>query len=528
VLTESVSTEPLAGSTITLKPGGQTTTTGADGTYQFANIPPGEYELVAAPLDDRCLGQYATAKIRKANGDAKADLSLEFDADTHYNCANTTQQFVAADTVRDWSGDDEAWPVTTPFPIKLYGESTTRPWISSNGFLTFGPEGTAATGDSFPIPSDGTFGTPSAAIYPFWGDWVVDDSAAIATKTSGTAPNRQWIVEWRNVQRYGNDSVRVSFEIILGEDGSITFGYDGIDDHEIERGSQATVGIENPGGRVAFQYLHRYEALHDGLAVHFAPKAPETNYLNGTVTCAGEPVDSATVTVAGQSATTWSDGTYFLGDVPAKTQTVLLTIASGECAGTTTETVLVGADPPKVDFALQASAQGTGYTITETEIAYTSIAEEADLLDGDETAELPFPVRLYGQAYRSVSVVAQGSLEFGSANLYPFWGDWETDDESSVRAEVRGTAPNRQFVVEWRDVRHYADHGTRVTFQAILDEAGGFSYVYPGTDSTFVGSGGAATIGLETHDGTAGVIYADRLTVLRPGVALRIEPTPAA
>lgn len=533
VLTEAVSTEPIAGRTITLNPGGQTTTTGADGSYQFTNIAPGAYYVLASATDDRCLGQYATAEIYKTRGDAKADLTVNNDADPFYTCTETARPFTAADTVQtSWTGDDAAWKTTAPFPIKLYGESTTTPWISSNGLLTFGPEG-ATSPDHTAIPAPAEDGTPNTAAYPFWHDWVVDSSAAIATKTSGTAPNRQWIVEWRNVASYGNGEVRASFEIIFGEDGTVAYAYDGIDDNPIERGAEATVGVEGPGGAAGFQYLYSADLLHSGLGVTYTPKVTETGYVNGTITCAGQPVGGAVVSIAGQSLTTESDGGYFIGDIPAKTQTLLVTIPDGDCAGTVTRTVLIGEPMQPVDVTLHATAQGTGYTLTETDTAYTALGSDTTLAGADgyhtwTTVELPFAIHLYGQEHHSMSVGTEGTLDFANASLLPLRGDWEADSQSSVRTTVRGTAPNRQYVVEWRDVRLHTDTDTRVTFQAILDETGGFTYVYPGTDNSYIRSGGVSTIGLRAKDGLTALIYADRLPALRPGVALRIDPPTAA
>ncbi|MFC4072460.1 carboxypeptidase regulatory-like domain-containing protein [Actinoplanes subglobosus] len=527
VLTAAITTEPIAGRTITLNPGGLTTTTGADGSYQFTGVAPGAYYVLASTGDSRCLGQYASAEVYKTGGDAKTDLSLNNDADPYYTCTVTSQQFIAGDTVQTgWTGDDAAWQATAPFPIKLYGETTTKPWISSNGFLTLGPEG-ATSPDATAIPAEAEDGTPNTALYPFWHDWVVDSSAAIVTKTSGTAPDRQWVVEWRNVSSYGTDEVRTSFEIIFGEDGSATFAYAGIDDNPVERGAEGTVGVEGPGGVAAFQYLYSADLLYDTLGVRYTPKAPETGYLNGTVTCAGEPVDGATVAVAGQSTNTWSDGTYFLGDVPAKTQTVLVTIGSGDCAGTVTRAVLIGEPMQPVDFAVQ----GAGYLLTETDTGYTALGADSALTSGYQTwtaVTLPFPVTVYGQTGTTLSVGSEGSLDLAGALVMPFRGDWEADGSSSVRAAVRGTAPNRQYVVEWKDVRHHTDTATRVTFQAILDETGGFTFVYPGTDTSYLRSGGVATIGLRAADGSAALIHSDRLTALRPGVALRIDPVPSA
>jgi hypothetical protein len=529
VLTEAVTTNPLAGTTITLQPGDRTAVTAADGSYQFTGVLPGKYTVAAASAGDKCLGQYASALARKGHDDLQVDLSRNFDADPHYNCTNKEQTFVPADTVQSWTGDDVAWQTTSPFPIKLYGESTTKPWISDNGFVAFGPD--KATGSVVhPIPSEALKEGPNAAFYAFWGDWVIDGDAAIATRTTGTAPNRQWTVEWRNVHRYNYANDRVTFQAVFGENGTVTYNYTDIDDVQDELGAGSTVGIENPGGTTAFEYLHNQKALYSGLSVTFTPKVGATGSLTGTVTCADQPVNGATVRAAGLSTTT-SNGAWSITGVPAKTLPVLVTIASGECAGTTTRTVVVGNGTGPIEFELGATPAGAGYTIIETTATYTGLGADAHLTRGYDTratVTLPFPVTMYGAAHNTVSVGTDGSLEFGNGGLYPFYGDWEADSQSSVRAAVRGTAPNRQYVVEWQNVKHHDDPNTRLSFQAILDEAGGFTYVYPNTDTSFLRSGGAATIGLEPYNGAPGLFYADRLTALRPGVALRFVPVPAA
>ncbi|MFC4071676.1 carboxypeptidase regulatory-like domain-containing protein [Actinoplanes subglobosus] len=522
VLTEAGTTAPIAGSTITLQPTGRTAVTGTDGSYQFTSVPPGAYRVVAEYTGERCQGQDSRADVFKGGVDVKADLSLN-QVDPYYDCANIAQSYLPGDTVQTtWTGDDQAWQATAPFPIKLYGETTTTPWISSNGFLTFGPS--AATDyTATAIPSGTEEYSPNTAIYPMWSDWVVDASAAIATKTTGTAPNRQWIVEWRNLASYGNTTDRVSFEIIFTEDGGITLAYSG---SATERGAEATVGIEGPGGSTAFQYSYKSDMLSDGVGVRYTSKTPETNYLNGTVTCAGQPVENATVTVAGQSTATWSDGTYFLGDLPTKTHQVLVTIQSGDCAGTTAQAVLIGATMQPVDFALLATPQNAGYFLTETATAYTPLGAETALAGTDNWNQvtLPFPVSIYGQTSTSVWISRSGTIEFDNAYLDPFWGEWDGE----VRTEVRGTAPNRQYVVEWHEVSHPLDPATTVTFQAILDEAGGYSFVYPGTDTTFLRSGGVSLIGMSKWDWSSNLTYGDWITNLRPGVGLRFDPVATA
>ncbi|MCY1141556.1 carboxypeptidase regulatory-like domain-containing protein [Actinoplanes sp. Pm04-4] len=522
-LTEAVSTTPISGVRVTLNPGNRTTTTDTDGNYQFTGLPPGAYQLSASRGDDRCLGQYATATVYKTAGDATEDLSLNDDADNYYHCTTTAQPFTAAGTVQPWTGDDQMWHTTAPFPLHLYGETTTDVWVSSNGFVSFAPEGGTDPATT-PIPSGAVDGTPNSAVYPFWGDWDIDSQSAIATQVTGTAPNRQWIVEWRNAAAYGNTTDRVSFEVIFAENGAITFAYDGIDpDNPVERGNQGTVGIENTDGTVAFQHLYATDLLTDGAGVRFTPDAPATNAITGTITCADNPVEGATVTAGGVTATTGYDGTYYLADVPAKTWTVLAGIPGGDCTGSLTKPALVGRNNATVNFAATVA---TAYTITETPIAYTALTGN-DLLTGYQSwasVDLPFPVQLYGASSQTLRIGSEGTLDLAGGYLYPFRGDWEADGQSDVLTAVRGTAPNRQYVIEWRNLRHHDDTSTRFSFQVILDETGGIGYVYPGNDGTYLQSGGMALVGLQAGDGSNTLLYADRQAVLRPGYGLRITP----
>ncbi|MFC3739272.1 carboxypeptidase regulatory-like domain-containing protein [Paractinoplanes deccanensis] len=523
VLTEAVTTTPIEGATITLNPGDRTTTTGADGSYQFTGMTPGAYQLTVSVGDNRCLGQYATVTVYKAGGDATKDLSLS-DADNHYRCTTNAQPFITADTVQPWTGDDEAWHAVTPFPIKLYGETSSDVWVSSNGFVTLAPEG-AADYAATPIPSGNADLTPNSAIYPFWADWVIDDQAAIATKVTGTAPNRQWIVEWRNALWFASDADRVSFEAIFAEDGSITFAYDGIDpDSPIERGSGGTVGIENTDGTVALQHLYATDLLTDGTGVHFQPDAPATNSISGSVTCAGNPVEGATVNAAGVTTTTAYDGIYQLDNIPAKTWTALASIPNGDCAGSQTRSVLVGRTAATIGFAAEPTPAGASYTITEAPMPYTA-ATGTDLLTGNDawaTVQLPFPIPFYGASTETLRIGTEGTLDLPAGYIYPFRRDWIADEQSDIVTAVRGSASDRQYVIEWRNLRHFNDSSVRFTFQAILDETGGISFVYPGNDGSYLNSGGMALIGIQPADGNAGLLYSDRLAVLRPGYGLRL------
>src|SRR5262249_33884948 len=152
--------------------------------------------------------------------------------------------------------------VTFPFPIKLYGQSYTSGWVDTNGVVSMvNPNGSKAANGVLPSSA-----LPNAAVYAFWDDLVVDGQASVRTTTTGTSPNRTFVIEWRNVYIYGNLSRRLSFEAILHENGNVITNYKDLD-NDFERGSGATVGIENAGGSVALPYSVDTPSLLSGRAV---------------------------------------------------------------------------------------------------------------------------------------------------------------------------------------------------------------------------------------------------------------------
>ncbi|PWU47047.1 hypothetical protein DLJ47_31395 [Micromonospora sp. S4605] len=553
LLTTAVTGQPVAGATVTLNPGNRTSTTGADGSYQFTAVPVGEYKVAASTGDNRCAGQYARETVNHPGGTSDVDLSVMVDGDEFgYKCTTGAQTFIPGDIVEGWSGDETVWQKNPPFPVKLYGESHTSAWISANGLISFKDPAYFGWIGSAPgtIPSPAAEGSPNAAVYVHWDDWVIDSQARIATKISGTAPNRQWVVEWRNVHLYGDTNTRATFEVIFAEGGDITLAYADIDPAKpVERGGEATVGIENAEGSIGFQYLHREAWLASGQGVTFKPNPPGQGSVVGTVICQGSPVAGATVAAAGKTATTAADGTYRIDAMPAGSWAAIATVTSGTCKGSDVRQAVVGTNTQATaDYALGATSNGGGYTLAEQAVPYTPADATVLALTGDDaytSVALPFPVTFYGQTYTTGWVDTNGVLSFAdpgepspdawpipspdspeepNAALYPFWHDWVVDSNASVRTALRGSAPNRQFVIEWRNVHSYEDPLTRVTFQVILDEAGGYSFAYTDNDGTFLERGGGATIGIENSDGTSAIQYTYRQPVLRPGLGLRFNP----
>ncbi|MEU8387339.1 carboxypeptidase regulatory-like domain-containing protein [Micromonospora sp. NPDC048843] len=548
--TVAVTGGPAAGLTVSLIPSGRTTVTDASGNYSFGDVPVGEYTVQVATGTSQCAGRYARSVVDTPGGLTDVDLSVMTDGDEFgYKCTSGATTFIPGTVTEDWTGDETTWQKNPPFPIKLYGAAYTSAWINSNGVIAFkdplyfgwiGPANNE-------LPTPGAEGLPDAAVYPFWDDLGVDAAASIATATTGTAPNRKWVVEFRNVYLYADKNVRLTFEAIFSEDGTISFAYGSIPStNAIARGNSATVGIENGSGTLGFQYLFKEALLGGGQGVTFVPSQPGVGAIKGTVTCQGSPVSGATVSAGGITGTTPADGTYRLNNVPAGDYAVIAT-QTGTCGGSSVGRATVGTNSEQVtDFGLAATSAFSGYTVTEEPVGWTPADTAVLPLTGDEAitkVTLPFPVTHYGKTYTSMWVDTNGLVAYTDPEtsssdawpipsprnpaepnnaVYPFWHDWVVDASASVRTATRGTAPNRQFVTEWRNVASYEDPNTRVSFQLIIDEASGYRFAYDDIDGTFLELGGGATIGIENEDGTAALQYAYRAPVLRPGLGLRL------
>jgi hypothetical protein len=263
---------PVGGATVTLNPGGTTTTTAADGSYQFASVPFGSYTLNAV-RNGQC-GVLSGTGSAAVDGARTVDIAATQSprGDTFgYTCTEGAQSYLAAGTVLALTGDDNIKQVTLPFPVRLYGTSYSTAWVDTNGVVSLVNPGGSAVNWNTHLPGTAA---PNAAVYPFWDDFFIDSAASIRTATVGTAPNRSYVVEWRNAAFYSNRSARVTAEVIFTETtGEITFVYTGIDPTAMEQGSTAVVGIENSAGTVGFEYSYHLTVLRTGNGVTFRPPA---------------------------------------------------------------------------------------------------------------------------------------------------------------------------------------------------------------------------------------------------------------
>ena len=122
--------------------------------------------------------------------------------------------------------DSNVYPVTLPFGFNLNGIPQSSINVSSNGFITFGATA-PATSNTTPLSNTATY---DGAVSAFGKDLssffsVGGKSGSISWETTGTAPNREVVIQWDNFRTNSSTSITsvfaFSFQIRLQETTNI-------------------------------------------------------------------------------------------------------------------------------------------------------------------------------------------------------------------------------------------------------------------------------------------------------------------
>ncbi|GII91899.1 S8 family serine peptidase [Sinosporangium siamense] len=308
VVTGTVTSQgaPAEGATVTAVGTPVSAVTDSAGRYRLT-LPRGAHEVRFAAWH-RCVDT-VTASI-EVNRDLIRDTDLPQRVDRFgYTCTVGNEPHVEG-VDRVWIFmDDEREQVELPFPFPYYGNTYTRATVGGRGGLNF---------KGF-LPS-GLWGLPSWAgsdlIAPYFGNGGVDPHySSVYTAALGTAPNRTFVIEWREFQRGNRPFGRVSFSVLLHENGTIGFRYRGIRT-EADSGVSAIIGISDSDGVQAFEYSNNQSSLRGDQSLTFTPS--RHGVATGVITDAndGKPVVGATVKIDGTPTfTTGADG-GFRGLVP--------------------------------------------------------------------------------------------------------------------------------------------------------------------------------------------------------------------
>ncbi len=158
-------------------------------------------------------------------------------------------------------GDDTiSGDINIGFNFTYYGNTYSLTQISTNGLVCFGNQGSSAYTESA-LPSTGS---PNNCIYAFWDDLMsYDESQLVLYRTIGTAPNREFIVQWTNYGFYNSTLPMGTFQVILYEtSNNIRMQYRQLLTDPRSYGDSAAIGLENYDGTVGLQYLFDTASLY--------------------------------------------------------------------------------------------------------------------------------------------------------------------------------------------------------------------------------------------------------------------------
>jgi uncharacterized repeat protein (TIGR01451 family) len=184
------------------------------------------------------------------------------------------------------SDDQYLGNINLGFFFNYYGTDYSQLAIGNNGILFSGTG--AYNYINEPITQTSTI---HGFIAPYWDDLVTWNTAgAIYYKTLGVSPNRQFVVQWNDTQHFHDSSSGATFEVIIYEGtNNIVFQYKDVsfgtvtdstsnDRPPYENGGSATVGIEDPTGRIGLQYSYNQQVITSSLAILF--KFPQVSGTN--------------------------------------------------------------------------------------------------------------------------------------------------------------------------------------------------------------------------------------------------------
>lgn len=182
---------------------------------------------------------------------------------TNYSFASSTGAVIpgtpANGVLVPLSQDDDAIaPIAAPFNFKVYDTSIAAGQtisLSTNGNIQFVASGANSTFTNGALPGTALANAP--AVMPYWDDLDLRTSAfpngGIYTQVVGTAPTRQWVVEWRG-QHFDDTGTAqtLNFAVVFNE-GTNRFNYVyALTGVASANGSSATVGAQGANSGTNF------------------------------------------------------------------------------------------------------------------------------------------------------------------------------------------------------------------------------------------------------------------------------------
>jgi len=158
----------------------------------------------------------------------------------------TTGSYLAGSTNAGVNCDDCSVSIPFPFPVKIYDTTYTSAFAGSNGELGFGIDYSGFGITCMPV------GSATYTIGPMWVDQypvtAECPSCGVFYATYGTAPNRTFVIEWRDAYYPGNPTPNLNYEVVFNEANALTGRFDVyynlVTSHTGGTDSALTVGVQ--------------------------------------------------------------------------------------------------------------------------------------------------------------------------------------------------------------------------------------------------------------------------------------------
>ncbi|PWJ43368.1 Ig-like domain-containing protein [Sediminitomix flava] len=151
-------------------------------------------------------------------------------------------------------GDDDAAGVELPFEVSLFGHRFTKAYVSSNGYLTFDPNG-ANLPVNQQIPD---VRTPNSIVAPLWKDLNPEAGGSVHYLIGEDV----LYVQYTDVPSFAGDG-EYTFQVMLTRGGNMLFQYEKVEGNAYN----VSVGAENYDGSQGIQVAFNTYYIEEGLAV---------------------------------------------------------------------------------------------------------------------------------------------------------------------------------------------------------------------------------------------------------------------
>lgn len=350
---------------------GTSNVTGAEVRTTFSSGQPDIYLYDDGAHDDGAMndGVYANYWVPQTIGSCDVTFSAEYaNKVINYNIIDRVEYGNDNAEPYNWIdatvgtaltlSDDDYEEIPIGFDFQFYGLTYPSVKVSSNGYLTFGTDGTDFSND--PIPSTTQ---PNNFIAPFWDDLNPSNGGEVYYLLTGTIPNRVLTIEWYQVPHY-SDIGAATFEVTLYESNNeIVFQYQDVsfEDASYDGGKSATVGVEGPRGLYGEYYSYNAAGIYNYMTIRFAVRGKGS--ISGRVLLEARSDHSdlitfelrnpgETINITTYQVNTTSDGSYILDTI--RPGTYELTAKSSNFLKDKQTNIIVNADQQtfNINFSL--------------------------------------------------------------------------------------------------------------------------------------------------------------------------------